>query len=298
MSNPPLITVVVVACNSGKYIRETLDSILSQKYDPIELFVADDASTDDTVAIAWDWLAIHGSRFVSARILKNRVNTGISGNCNQALREARGAWLKLVAADDLLEPSCLGDCIAHVDSRVSVLFSRMEIIDEQGRVRGEYRYPEAFFSYPQRRQLACLLHRNCLPAPTAFIRVSDLEEMGGFDENYPMIEDLPLWIKLVQKGKVIKGLDKRTARYRVHQSLVYPAIGKRNERYQQSIQDFDKRVRIPLAKRHSTALLLTVRVDLIVDYIVQRPWLYRLCLPALWVWARFSPYTVPGRSHA
>ncbi len=295
MTERPLISVIVLAYNSARFIRESLDTVLEQTYDPIELIVSDDASGDDTAAIVSDWLLAHGSRFTSAVLIQHPVNTGIAGSCNRALQKATGVWLKLIAADDLLLPHCLEDGARYVlkAPELSVLFSRMDMIDDRGRPRGEYRYPAAFFAYDPQAQLKCLLHRNCLAAPTALMRTADVREVGGFDETYPMMEDLPLWIKMLQGGKKLGGMDTITVRYRVHPSLTYPAIGKRNERYQQTIEGFDRDIRTPLAKRLSPLLYVTVKVDILVDYIVQRPLLYKICLPALWVWARASPYRIP-----
>ena len=297
MEQKPLVSVVVLAYNSARFIRDTLESVLAQEYGPIELIVADDASSDDTVSIVEGWLSAHGSRFVSARLVRNRVNLGISGSCNNALRYLTGAWLKLIAADDVLLPGCIGD---HVDNALlhpgtAVFFSRMETMDEQGRVTGEYFYPEAFFGYPVGRQIQCLLHQNCLPAPSAFIRMTDLKDAGSFDEAYPLLEDLPLWIKMLRQNRRFGGLNKLTVRYRVHHSLVYPVIGKRNERYRQAIDDFNRTVRVPLARRLSPLLYATVKIDLAVDAVVQRPWLCRAVLPLLWIWAKCSPYRV--KSH-
>lgn len=293
----PLVSVVVVAYNSARYIRETLDSILAQRYTPMELIVADDASTDDTVAVVRAWLSEHGDRLGRSALLAGNVNLGVAGNGNRALAVARGEWLKLIAADDVLAPNCLSHGLEHAGDDVSVLFSRMQLIDSRGNVTGEYRYPRAFFTYPAEKQLKCLLHRNCLAAPTALIRMTDLRALGGFDEAFPMMEDLPLWIRLLENGKRLAGLEKITVRYRVHESLVYPVIGKRSSRYQKTIADFDKQVRVPLARRLSPLLFVTVRLDLAVDYIVQRPWLYRLTLPVLWLWAHCSPYRVPAANH-
>lgn len=297
MTARPLVSVIVVACNSSRYVRDTLDSVLAQTYDRLELIVTDDASTDDTVSIAERWLSVHGSRFVSSSVVRSAVNTGIAGNCNRALARAGGEWIKLIAADDLLLPDCLelGIRQAAFEPAAAVIFSRMKTIDEHGELRGEYAYPASFFAYPPERQLRHLLHRNCLAAPTALIRMTDLGEMGLFDEDYPMLEDLPLWVKMLERGKRLSGLAVPTVCYRVHQSLVYPVIGKRNKRYQQSVADWDKRVRLPLARRLSPLLYATVGVDLLVDYIVQRRWLYRLSFPVLWVWARYSPYRVTAK---
>jgi GT2 family glycosyltransferase len=295
MQEYPLISVIVIAYNSSRYVLEALDSVAGQHYPKLELIITDDHSTDNTVPICQDWVEANRERFPSVQILTSGINTGIAGNANRALGVATGEWIKILAADDLLYPSCLEDFMQFVlkSPSNSVVFSRMALIDEKGEAKGEYLYPSTFFQYSSIKQLKYLLHRNCLPAPSALIRASDIRELGMFDEAYPMMEDLPLWIKMLEHGKQLAGLDKITVCYRRHQSLAYPIIGPRNERYQQTIEDFDRQVRRPLARRLSVFLWLTVWVDLLVDYIVQRPLLYRFLLPALWIWARTSPFRIP-----
>ena len=53
----PLVTIVVVSYNHSKYIKENLDSILSQTYPNIQLIVADDASPDNSVEVFEEWLS-------------------------------------------------------------------------------------------------------------------------------------------------------------------------------------------------------------------------------------------------
>lgn len=291
--------MIVVAYNSSRYIAETLDSVLAQSYEAIELIIADDASTDDTASIARSWLDRYGDRFVAASLVGGIENVGIAANCNRALGHSRGSWLKLIAADDVLLPGCIGDYVENAARHpgVSVFFSRMEVIDENGMAGGEYLYPKAFFGFPAERQLKYLLHRNCLPAPSAFLRVDDLRAAGGFDEAFPMLEDLPLWIGMLRQHRRFGGLDKCTVRYRRHPSLAWPILGKRDERYRRTLRDFDREVRIPLSRRLSPLLHLTVRMDIVVDGIVQRPVAAWALYPFLWLWAKLGPFTIKKQSH-
>jgi glycosyltransferase involved in cell wall biosynthesis len=296
MADQPLITIIVLSYKSSRYILETLDSVLAQSYPLMELIVADDASPDDSVKLAQTWVAEHGNRFTTAHVIGAEKNTGIAGNCNRAMAMATGEWIKLIAADDILMPECLSGFAEEISkgTDAAVLFSRMEKIDEHSNYLGPYYYPGIFFGFGVDKQLTYLLHHNYLTAPSALMRTLDLREAGLFDEAYPMMEDLPVWIKFLELGKRIRGVDKTLVRYRVHQSLSYPVVRKRHVLYQQSIEEFDKRVRLPLSKRLSKRLYWTVKIDICVDYIVQRPLLVRVCKPGLWLWAKYGPYRVPS----
>src|SRR5262249_59393405 len=77
--------------------RESLDSILAQTYRPIEVLVADDASTDETPEI----LASYGS---AIRTLRQQRNKGIYDNVNGGIAMAKGEWIAVYHADDVYPP--------------------------------------------------------------------------------------------------------------------------------------------------------------------------------------------------
>ena len=64
----PLVSVVVVTYNSARYVEQTLDSVLAQTYrGPIELIVSDDGSTDNTLKVCNEWIALYGNSFTRLR---------------------------------------------------------------------------------------------------------------------------------------------------------------------------------------------------------------------------------------
>lgn len=125
----PLVTVGVIAYNSGKTIVETLESVRNQTYplSNIELLIADDCSPDDTVKIAEKWLEKFGGLFENARILTSSSNQGIAHNMNQALRAAKGEYFKCIAADDLLMDTCIAEYVDYMTQYpdVTAMFARV-----------------------------------------------------------------------------------------------------------------------------------------------------------------------------
>ena len=79
----PLVSIVVVSYNQGKYIKENLDSINSQTYDNIQLIVADDASKDTTVEVFDNWLLENN---YSAEKNYHQKNTGLATILNECLK--------------------------------------------------------------------------------------------------------------------------------------------------------------------------------------------------------------------
>ena len=99
-----LISVIVPCCNSEKFIKKCLHSIMRQSYENLEIICIDDASTDNTVKI------IHSLQEVDPRIrlLVNEQNQGISLVRNRGMAEAAGKYIGFIDADDFVDPDFYG----------------------------------------------------------------------------------------------------------------------------------------------------------------------------------------------
>lgn len=102
MQTTDMVSIVMPSYNTGKYIKEAIESVLAQSYSYWELIIVDDRSTDDTDDVIGQYLA-------DARIhyIKNDTNSGAAVSRNRALREAKGKWIAFLDSDDLWEPDKL-----------------------------------------------------------------------------------------------------------------------------------------------------------------------------------------------
>lgn len=224
-----LVTVRVVSYNAADTIVETLESIKAQTYRNIELIVSDDCSKDDTVEIARKWIEENKSRFVRTVLLTVPENTGVCANLNRALKECRGAWIKGIAADDILLPNCIEDFMEFVknnpDSRFIASLAR---VYEKDFNPNNYRKTMGDCSHivnkPINEQLNIVAFHNTIHAPTCFYNRKMLVDIGGYDERYAY-EDHPLYVTMLEHGFKIYFLNKETAGYRVHTST-YNISGK------------------------------------------------------------------------
>ena len=105
-----LVSIIMPSYNTGRFIRETIESVLKQTYSDWELIIVDDCSTDDTDAVVAPYLA-------DSRILyiKNDVNSGAAISRNRALREAKGKWIAFLDSDDIWLPEKLEKQIAFME---------------------------------------------------------------------------------------------------------------------------------------------------------------------------------------
>lgn len=96
-----LISVIMPSYNTGKYIADSIRSVLRQTYGNWELIIVDDCSTDDTDAI------VAGFSDPRIRYFKNEKNSGAAISRNRALREARGKYIAFLDSDDIWRPEKL-----------------------------------------------------------------------------------------------------------------------------------------------------------------------------------------------
>lgn len=115
-----LVSVIMPSYNTGKFIAESIASVVAQTYTDWELIIVDDASTDNTDEIVAKAIRHceeqQGDAAILGRIcyLKNDRNRGAAYSRNRALREARGKWVAFLDSDDLWAPDKLEKQIAFM----------------------------------------------------------------------------------------------------------------------------------------------------------------------------------------
>ncbi len=137
--NSPKVSVVSITYNHEAYIRETLDGFVAQKTDfPLEIIVADDASTDATPGIIQEYADRYPHLF---RPILRSENLGIYANLIDALSTARGEYLALCEGDDFwIDPLKLSKQVSFLDQRpeTAVCFHPVRVIWEDGRKASEF----------------------------------------------------------------------------------------------------------------------------------------------------------------
>lgn len=225
----PLISVVVVSYNSADWIEECLNSINEQTYANIELIVTDDHSTDCTTEILNNWVNRNKNRFASLKVVNSPVNTGVSANCNRGLKASTGEWIKFIAADDMLLPQCLEELYMYVcdNPDAKAIFVNSHSFVDTFENNNISCYTDRYGIYRDgisaEDQLKLLLKFNCISACGSFLNRNYLAKLGGFDESIPMVEDIPMWIRITSKGEKLYHIDKTLVGYRIHQNTLTSA---------------------------------------------------------------------------
>lgn len=229
-----LVTVGVITYNSEITIIEALESVKNQSYHNIELIISDDASCDETVSLCDNWCRKNKSHFVRTEILTIKENTGVPSNINRIIKTANGHWLRLLSGDDVLLPNCIETLLFH--SNVHPEFRWMaskykvynDIIDERhfDKKRSEREFSEQYLNLFKNDRLTflhCMIRNHFIASP--FFQISLLREIGGYDEKYRLCEDMPLTIKLLEKGYMPLFVNEYTMGYRRNSASITSTTG-------------------------------------------------------------------------
>jgi len=190
---PPKVTVYVPCRNYGRFLREALESVASQSLDAWELIVFDEASNDDTLAIAREF---QGRFRNQVRVVENREPRGLRGCANDALEMARGTYIMRLDADDYLDDSALLVLSEHLDRHpeVGLVYSNWIYITEAGDVIGVER----------RKRVSDEVEVLDLPAHGActMIRTRVLKAVGGYDTRFAAQDGHELWLRALHRFNV------------------------------------------------------------------------------------------------
>jgi glycosyltransferase involved in cell wall biosynthesis len=211
------VDVIVPCFRYGKYLRECIDSILSQRDVRVRVLIVDDASPDATREIAED-LRSRDSRINYHR---NPVNKGVVGTANVGLEWATAEYSLMHSADDALTPGALARAASALamHSDVGFCFGAAVIAIGDAKFPALPKPERAEFQViPGRTFLKRVFHEgNPVPATTAVVRTAILKEVGSVATNLLHTADMEMWMRLAAHAPVgvLNGVQ---AYYRRHDS--------------------------------------------------------------------------------
>lgn len=198
----PRVSVVIPAFENEHYVRATVQSVLAQTYQDLELVVADHSSSDRTWEILEEF-----ARDDRVRLLRTPAGGGAERNWNVVTRAARGELVKLVCGDDLLAPECLATQVAAFDRHdegVVMVASARDIIDASDRavVRG-HGLGGLSGRVPGREAIrrSVLRGANIFGEPCCvLVRRTTLEAVGGWHGDPGFMIDQATYCRLLLQG--------------------------------------------------------------------------------------------------
>ena len=221
------IDVVVPCYNYGRFLRECVESILSQPVD-CRVLIIDDASTDHTEKVAAE-LVVQDPRVECRR---HSVNQGHIATYNEGLEWVTGEYYLLLSADDVLVPGALARAsrLLNTEPGVGFVFGReirFQSSDSKPLPRTTYEHCSwKIIEGLEFIEACCSKANNPVPTPTVVLRTALLKQAGFYRYDLPHAGDMAMWLKYATLGDV-GILDADQAYYRLHSETMSLAMAKK-----------------------------------------------------------------------
>jgi glycosyltransferase involved in cell wall biosynthesis len=269
----PLVTVVSLCFNTGRFVIEALECLRRQTFRSFEVVVVDDGSTDDSVARLEGWAR---SAPFAMSLIRNEANLGIPASLNRAIGDANGdliTWLN----DDLWDDDRLEivvACFEDLPEDVQVLFGDAIVIDAAGDEIGYLSpantldvvgfphdpallpAPGEFAVIPGPIAREALYWRCFIPAPSVTVRRTLYDAVGPYDEGLA-VEDVDCWFRASSTGDFAY-LRRPLVKYRQHHANFSSG---RSEAYLATLAEVLARYSSPNGARHRSAIKRHLREE-------------------------------------
>ena len=189
----PLVTVITVVRNNSKYIRDAIESVLSQTYSEIEYVIVDGGSTDGTVNVINEYLD-------KISVFLSEHDDGIYDAMNKGVCLSSGDYIMFLNSDDyLVEKTSIEKAMSHFDSSLGALASNVVVVNRDGY--------KPIRKYPARRINTWLAMVGIMPPHQGFIISRKwFKKIGGFRIKYDLSADFDMLLRLYLNECPIKYL--------------------------------------------------------------------------------------------
>jgi len=209
----PLWSVMIPTYNCGRFLQETLGSVLDQDRGPdsMQIEVVDDHSTRDDPKLVVNSLG--GGR---VEFYRQPRNIGVVGNLNTCLLRARGRLVHILHGDDVVQDGFYRRMEAAFDRspEIGAAFCRQMFIDEAGG-RLSLSPLEQEASGILEDSLRRLASEQRIMTPSIVVRRSVYERLGGFDRRLACAEDWEMWVRIAAHYPIAYEIEP-LALYRMH----------------------------------------------------------------------------------
>lgn len=216
--NNPLVSIIVPCYNHEKYIEDSIEGILGQDYDNIEVLIGDDCSCDKSFDLILQNKEKLEKRFKNVITIRNENNVGVTKNLNNLIKKSKGEYIKIIASDDILMPSAISKFVQFsIEKNALVTISNGKAIDEDSTIDNIIEIEKIYQDSPclnSENLLLDLFEINNISAPCAFVNKSVFDNFGLYDEDF-LIEDYEFWLRIASSRKdVFRFLDEELIYYR------------------------------------------------------------------------------------
>lgn len=213
----PLVSVIIPAYKAGAYLIETVQAVLNQSYQNLELLVIDDGSPDNQAELVAPLIQSD----LRAQYIRQK-NGGVSSARNHGFRLSKGAYVAFLDADDTWLPQNLEQKVAkfQTDPDFGLVHSDLAVMDEHSKLTGETKSGKE--GYILKDLLAW--NGTCVPTPSSIlVKREVVEQVGGFDLELSNAADQEFFFRVAKHYKIGR-VPAVTWHYRIHGNNMHSNI--------------------------------------------------------------------------
>lgn len=200
-----LISVIMPCFNAESYLREAVESVLSQTYPQVELIVVDDGSTDRSREI----LESFGEKIT----VFNRHRQGPYPARNLGIKSSQGEFIAFLDADDYWRADCLNKLHqALIENGADLAYCGWQNVGIEKRAGKPYIPP----NYELEDTMSLLIRGCPWPIHGVLTQRTIIEQVGGFSERYGTSMDFDLWLRIAAVTRNFVKVPEVLAFYRWH----------------------------------------------------------------------------------
>lgn len=218
------VSIIIPTFNGATrgYLRDAVESVMSQGYTNYELIIINDGSTDNTEELCKEYINNPRVKYVY------QENKGLAAARNTGIKNSTGEYICLLDDDDLWKKDKIKQQVEIFtesdDSCLGMVYCAAELIDENNKLVG-IRYKE--IGNKAFRKL--WLGGNIVSCPSSvMIKRCVLNEVGIFNENMKSVEDLELWLRISRQYHILS-IPEALVKYRIHLNRITVSFCKREE---------------------------------------------------------------------
>jgi glycosyltransferase involved in cell wall biosynthesis len=228
--NNILISVVIPSYNRASLLPRTIESIIKQKINDIEIIIADDGSKDNTEQVVKELSKKHP--FI--RYIKNPINKGEAAARNLGIKAVTGKYVAFLDSDDEWLPNKLSlqlDLIENNPDKYDLVICDYYLVDESGHKELiQPRFPQKKFSSKNLLQQGC----NVSFGSTSLLKAKVLDKIGEFDEELPILVDVDWLCRFCENNFKLGKIDQPLVLY-------YKAPMRKGEMLEAGVRAFKKK---------------------------------------------------------
>ena len=204
MTQAPLVSIITPSFNQAKFLRRTMDSVLSQDYPNLEYIVIDGGSDDGSLEIIQEY----ADRLAYWESIPDKGQTDA---INKGFNRASGKYVAWLNSDDIYRPGAISEAVAYLEEHpaVGLVYGDCDFVDAEDRVIGKF---------PAAQTDLGLLKQGYVHVPqaAAFMPREMWQKVGPLDPSFYFAMDYDLWVRIAGLAPVVYLPGRTWASFRLH----------------------------------------------------------------------------------